>query len=280
MSSKMPNKNGKPEDTVEDEFDRLFDAAIEPSDRPTPLVPEPLPLKVVSESNKPTIPADGIDVKRLFELTDPGEALSSAQKQLADEVHGVLSGTLPGLKPSPIPRFYGRKEAKNGSSDDTPSIEITGSDEIPLADIEDSDKKSREALSLAVEQCISIYHEMDMNFSAIYGLFLQFRWKDRALTVLEEKRVAFYFLQELTNYLWAYISEHKTNVVQSKLGLFAERCLYKVATVRKEKIICDEADIERLTLIKMILDSVSPDPAYLPIAEAFIEKVHILGILS
>ncbi len=308
------NSEGKPsiEDLVEARFDDLLDPEHADSDRPTPVMAEPPPQrKASSDSQKATKPAEGVDIPGLFRLNN----LSSLPPEggvAVSEVAAVITGAHQSLKPSPIPRVYtggeslppgsamhSEKESVSGQSmgfseirvigepDPGPEIEVTetemdideNGDPLPVIE-----KLSLEKFQEIVNQCLSIFKEMDLDFSSIYEHAVNFEWKEKHLDVEQINSAVMAFLKQITHHLATYLLEDKTNIIQTRIGILSEKLLMRIAQIddkAKEggKVVCDGNTLKRFQIVKELIDGVPVLPCDKDMTETFVSKVSFVGIL-
>lgn len=309
MPPKIPQGNKhKDGASIEDEFEQRFDDLVQPvapSDRPTPVMPEPpkgsLPKNSQPPpSQKPTQPAPEVDIHKLFSLSSPSSAPSplSQRNVVFQEVADVMAGIHPSLKPSPVPREYPLDQTQLPpgvvssvppaapllSDDKGPEIEVNGNEFIDLDTFgEPSEHPQEESGPLEkskkiLQQCLPLYREMDIDFSSIHKAAEAFRWKNKDLTEEQITDIFLQFLKEITNLLARHILVKQTEVIQTKMGKLAGQLLLRIGRIDHGSVVCDEGTLGRFRIIKQLVDAVPVSCESSEIAESFIRKVQLVQI--
>lgn len=307
------------EDEFDLRFDNLFQQESSDSDRPTPIYPEPTSRakaknpSIVSDSEKPTRPAPDLDIRELFSQKGPSSHPTALPPNaVAKEIADVMNGTHAGLKPSPLPRVdpievsvqippltmpvpisdtapepsmspkaSPRPQAPSLGYDASPDIEVTGSEEIDLSELEEPFQYSPEQIDELenskniLHQCLSLYSEMGINFSSIYKAATRYKPNGNKLSDRQSTHVFINFLRMFTDLLAEHLVAKNPAIVKNKMGKLAGKFMLRIATVEGNEVICDEVTQSFFTKIQELIKTVPRDPSLDRVTRVFINQVRV-----
>jgi hypothetical protein len=188
-----------------------------------------------------------------------------------------------GHKPAPVSPI--QNPAKD---DDGPVVELGGEVEIDMASLD----FPLEKLSEMLNHCLTIYREMDVDFSNIREKVIKFRWKNIPLAPKQINYVVLFFMREINDHLAKILlikesegaarsfNYRKDNHEGTRIQKMGDRIVDRIAVVSETDVYFDEIGKSRLKMVKAITDSIPIREDLVEVVEKFIEQTNFREYFS